>query len=960
MAMARTHDRFGKTPPDPRRAGNPPDPKRRREGHLSLGIQSKLFLSIGALAAFTAISIGVSLIAFRFAQSEVRNFNEIQLPSMVDAGALAIASTEMTIASTKLVNADAEDDRQAAVDELRKAVQDLLEINRSALARDGSETAFQGLSDTTSAFDERLGELDRLTRKRIELAADKNTKLALLFNAHGELTSLLSPRVDKAYYEVITDGTLAVTFADTAIKSVFDDMAVVRQLLSLRSEIKVVVGSASSDILTRDDAWAKVFEDQIVSSLHHIAETTEWLVKNGTEIRYQDDLERLKRTAETIMSLRSGSSGGVSSGSGNWLQRLSAIHKAIDKVIAVQIDDAIFNLTIEGEKAVGKSVSNIKDLLNKQVVTMRKSQESIASLHNTATLLVQGALTDDPSIIPRLQNRTKSMIDNLRTLFATFEDIDTTARMDQIAALADAKTGVMALRSEELQTRSEAELIVGHVFDDIARINTIVEQIIQQRQQAIARSSASIGTRLATNSYALLLLGLIMLAATAAICVLVVHRGLMQPLTRLIGSIRQLAEGDLEVAIEHTGRTDEIGEMSRSLDVFKDNARQVEALGREQDEIRQRAQEERRKMMTELRESIGAVVDAAARGDFSRRVEVTFGEPDLDAMSEAVNKLTYSVELGLNETSSVLSALAQGNLGERVTGNYEGAFLDLRTDVNAMADQISTIAERIALVTAAVRGATNEISSGITDLSTRTEHQASYLEETTASMEELSATVHQNMRNGQEANELAAAARGTAEKGGEVAEKAAAAMQNIEQSSRRITEIVGLIEEIAFQTNLLALNAAVEAARAGEAGRGFSVVASEVRALAQRAGQASKDIRNLILTADGHVREGVELVGDAGSSLAEIVASVKKVSDFIAEIATSGEEQMTGIEQVSNAIVSMDSMTQQNAVLVEETTTSMQSALMQVEDLGQAIAFFRTSGEAGSGEDQEPAEALAG
>jgi methyl-accepting chemotaxis protein len=185
-------------------------------------------------------------------------------------------------------------------------------------------------------------------------------------------------------------------------------------------------------------------------------------------------------------------------------------------------------------------------------------------------------------------------------------------------------------------------------------------------------------------------------------------------------------------------------------------------------------------------------------------------------------------------------------------------------------------------------------------------------------------------------------------------------MQNIEQSSHRITDIVGLIEEIAFQTNLLALNAAVEAARAGEAGRGFSVVATEVRALAQRAGQASKDIRNLILTADGHVREGVSLVGDAGSSLTEIVASVKKVSDFIAEIAASGEEQMTGIEQVSNAIVSMDSMTQQNAALVEETTTSMQSALMQVEDLGQAIAFFRTTGEADGEDDQEPAEALAG
>jgi methyl-accepting chemotaxis protein len=191
-------------------------------------------------------------------------------------------------------------------------------------------------------------------------------------------------------------------------------------------------------------------------------------------------------------------------------------------------------------------------------------------------------------------------------------------------------------------------------------------------------------------------------------------------------------------------------------------------------------------------------------------------------------------------------------------------------------------------------------------------------------------------------------------------------MQKIEDSSRRITDIVGLIEEIAFQTNLLALNAAVEAARAGEAGRGFAVVATEVRALAQRASTASKDIKTLIVTSDDQIRSGVSLVSNAGASLSEIVASVKKVADFVSEIAASGEEQLSGIEQVSSAIVNMDSMTQQNAALVEETTASMHSALAQVEDLSRAIAFFRTAdqnaraAQADQSTDQDPRAAIAG
>ena len=346
-----------------------------------------------------------------------------------------------------------------------------------------------------------------------------------------------------------------------------------------------------------------------------------------------------------------------------------------------------------------------------------------------------------------------------------------------------------------------------------------------------------------------------------------------------------------------------------------------------------------------IEQEVASIVHAASVGDFSRRLDMEGKEGFMLELTRGMNEMIVTVDSGLSETVRIMSALANGDLTARMTGEYQGSFLRLKEDANAMAEQIRTIAGRITGVTGAVQTATQEIASGVSDLSARTEHQASSLEETTASMEELSATVRQNADNAQEANKAAVAARVSAVTGGGIAGKAVDAMAKIEESSRQIAEIVGLIQEIAFQTNLLALNAAVEAARAGDAGKGFAVVANEVRALAQRSSEASKDIKALIVDSDGKVREGAEMVKLAGSALEEIVTSAKRVADFVSEIAAASQEQASGIEQVSNSITNLDEITQQNAALVEETTAALHSAQSQVDDLHQAVAFFKTSEE---------------
>jgi len=340
---------------------------------------------------------------------------------------------------------------------------------------------------------------------------------------------------------------------------------------------------------------------------------------------------------------------------------------------------------------------------------------------------------------------------------------------------------------------------------------------------------------------------------------------------------------------------------------------------------------------------IADLVLGASEGDFSRRLTEADKSGFMAVLANGINELLDVVDNGLAQVLRIMAALAEGDLTARMKGKHKGAFGRLKQDADRMGEQMEGIVGRIAEVSGAVQTATDEISSGIADLSARTEHQASSLEETTASMEELSATVRQNSDNAQEANQVAGAAREAAVSGGEVAGRAVAAMGGIEESSRKITEIVGLIQEIAFQTNLLALNASVEAARAGEAGRGFAVVANEVRALAQRAASASKDIKDLITNSGDQVHEGVKLVGEAGGALEEIVASVKKVADFVSEIAAASQEQTSGIDQVSGAINGMDEMTQQNAALVEETTGAIASAAGQVADLQKAVGFFKTA-----------------
>jgi methyl-accepting chemotaxis protein len=527
------------------------------------------------------------------------------------------------------------------------------------------------------------------------------------------------------------------------------------------------------------------------------------------------------------------------------------------------------------------------------------AQESLMQVRlNLYRFLVE----QDPKLFETAEQQFGKLTSALQRLHEATQNADQRAKVRQVmkeapqylAAFREAVKVIkeMTRLAEELNAKLSTEMAQTMIALRTSQAKTLAE--IKEASEAGVASSISIA--LTASGIAL---------AVGLFFAWFIGRGITRPVISLTSAMEALAAGNLETEVAGGERGDELGQMAKAVLVFRDAGLEKIRLEGQTAEQRREAEAERRRnaeAQAKAAQEQAGVVDALARG---------------------------------------LKSLSAGDLAFRLTDGFSDTYKQIRDDFNTAVAQLQATIQAIAASAREVAGASAEISGGTTDLSQRTEEQAASLEETSASLEEISVTVKKNAENAQQANQFATGTREVADRGGKVVAQAVDAMARIDDSSRKISDIISVIDEIARQTNLLALNAAVEAARAGEAGRGFAVVASEVRSLAQRSSQAANDIKDLITNSSNQVQEGVELVNRAGASLQEIVESIKRVAAIVSEIASASAEQSTGIDQVNIALTQMDEVTQQNSALVEQNAAAAKALEQQSKAMEERVSFFR-------------------
>lgn len=406
-----------------------------------------------------------------------------------------------------------------------------------------------------------------------------------------------------------------------------------------------------------------------------------------------------------------------------------------------------------------------------------------------------------------------------------------------------------------------------------------------------------------------------------------------RPIQNVTGTMKALASGQLDTLVPYVGRSDEIGEMAAAVEVFKRNGSEVERMNAQELAARSRTDN--------LQAAIAKVVSAAVSGDFSLRINQDYQDPRLNSFAHEINELLSSVENGVVETGRVIGLLAQGNLTSEMSGEFKGVFAQLQRNVNETIKSLQETVSDIRVASDTLNGSSAELRVASDKLSKRTEQQAAALEQSSAALDEITTVVRNSATSASDASRMVSETRERAITSGVIVGNAITAMARIREASNDITQILNVIDEMAFQTNLLALNAGVEAARAGEAGKGFAVVAQEVRELAQRSALAAKDIKLLINKSTEGVRIGVELVEETGGSLSAIEGQVVQIDEMVDAIATAAREQSTGLSEVNIAVNQMDHVTQQNAAMVEETSAATHRLSAEAEALAHLVSRFR-------------------
>ncbi|MEL6476703.1 MAG: methyl-accepting chemotaxis protein [Pseudomonadota bacterium] len=882
------------------------------------------------MGLLTAIAIANGLFVFQQVSGQVNAVNDDRLPETQSATALIVTTTGFAERLNRIFTAQ----DTTSLGQLSNDVSSLSSEAR-AILQAMTETTAAEIEPMVGSVEQSLLDLITAQRRAIERKARVQQQVEEIEAINLEVSNYLQGQVDDSYFELVIGGETASGEIDEVLTNLVErDFQTLKLAIQIRAEANLLAGLIIALKQTRDPAFRSIFEDLATGAYSRLDETIEGLAEFDLDADVQTSISEARAFFESELSRASRSF------SSDITSVLSA-RKELDGVLANLLDDMEFNLTIEAETAKETNTATIQGLLDNQVGRIQAVSALGLAVKSFVASALEGAFAQDvPATIIEQEKltATRAVLEN--QILADLTEVQ--PLLDKMIAFSDPATGIISTRREVLSATGEATELAQVAVDQVKQITSRAGEIGSAALDRIGQSGEELSTA-ADDAWT----AMIAVAAFAFLVILatrfMIARSITRPLMTLCTTTERLSEGEMSPlsGLPSDGRG-EIGRMAAALEVFRNNALKMDEMREENARKDAESKAREREMLAMLSREIGTVVENGSRGDFSKRVEHHFDDTELAQLAEGINRLVSTVHEGLEETQAALTAIAKADLTHRMPTHFNGAFAELSTQANTTSDQLSNIISKVRDAAHVSSDRSREVDQGARILSRNAESQAASVQETTANMESMTESIKSSAETLIEAERLSTMVAEKTTQGSVTASLAVESVQNIAESSEKITKINTVIESISFQTNLLALNAAVEAARAGDAGKGFAVVASEVRTLAQRSAEAASEIDTLIKQSVALVKEGVVNVESTRTILEDIEQATKPVLSALADVAENGRQQSQRIQEVTEVVREIDAVTQKNANQAEQASNHATDLLSEVNGLEQLVSAFQT------------------
>jgi methyl-accepting chemotaxis protein len=901
------------------------------------GVTGKFLIVLIAMAGMTGAAVFVGNMVFNSIAAEMKPLTQKQLPNLERAatvasltGELRDALADILLLSTPELLAEKKEKVAAVVAATQVQMADLDAENRSQMLPmlAATETALNQLMDARAVEFSAQDTIAKAGEALKLQGADGARQLQQLTNTARE--------------ELIQAGRDTIQKVDDTLSRLIDeDFKALELALTVRSEISFLSGTALALAETQDQKLVKELKEISLASTSRLIE----LVPQFSEISQFSDASGPVNEALTVYKTAFSNASAIPV---SLRDKIIKSREISNSALETAINGTIERLTKRVAETSSANALAINLLLEWQLVELIELNTMDAALKSFIISGLQGSVAPDVKQARSMQDELSMQLFGLQ-LMASGKGAALEALTEGLISIVDEKTGIVAARIEFLNTRNA---VTASSAEAATQVRAISAGAAAHGSQALANISEVAGlldqrVEDATSYMQAISAASVILFLIAPV---LTYHMIVRPLRRATAATERLASGDMTDLTGLKRQGGEIGSLVRALNVFRSNLVDKERMEAEQAEaeLQQRKDEEQAR-----RDEIGRKEAQAAR-EAERREETRQRElaeaEERDAIRRAADEerklLMDQQDLVVDSLAAGLQKLANGDLRATIDQTFADRYEQLRSDFNIAVQTLSELIRSISSSAVTIDRSSGEISHAALDLSRRTEESAAALGETAATLTELTSSVQSAADGALRADQLVSVTRDSAEQSSEVVREAVEAMGEIESSSNQISKIISVIDDIAFQTNLLALNAGVEAARAGDAGRGFAVVASEVRALAQRSSDAAREISTLISNSSSQVQRGVGLVDRAGTALQSIVTEVEEISVHVAEIAASAKEQSTGITEINHAIHQLDSVTQQNAAMFEETTAASQVLAAEATTLSGTVGAFSTDAHA--------------